>query len=189
MIEKIKKIGKFLLVAVILGIIFSLGKYFLIWNKVEIDNHLSKKILFKDFNHQKQQYIDGGDSEEIKTNNFRTKIDSLSTESYSSNISNNNFSLEIKLLKGDGFSGGGYSINIINNRYKISSYHYTDNHRPFDFMNEEYYKIIDSKVILDKDSYKKGDSIFGYTQLKVQKRYGPEKYFEEGEGYFKGIVN
>ncbi|AYN01461.1 hypothetical protein EAG08_15110 [Chryseobacterium sp. 3008163] len=189
MIGKMKRIGKLLLIAVIIGIVFILGKYFFFWKKVEIDSHMSNKTLFKDFNYQKQQYIDGGDSEEIKTNNFRTKIDSLSTESYSSNISNNGFSLEIKLSTGDGFSGGGYSINIVNNRYKISPYHYTDNHRPFDFMNEEYYKIIDSKVILDKDSYKKGDSIFGYTKLKVQKRYGPEKYFEEGEGYFKGIVN
>ncbi|MCU7618017.1 hypothetical protein NZ698_12475 [Chryseobacterium sp. PBS4-4] len=189
MIGKIKRLGKFLVVAVIIGIVFILGKYFLFWHKVEIDNHLSKKTLFRDFNHQKQQYIDGGDSEEIKTNNFRVKIDSLLTESYNSNISYNGFTLEIKLSTGDGFSGGGYSINIINNRYTISTDHYTDNHRPFDFMNEEYYKIIDSKVILDKDSYKKGDSIFGYTKLRVQKRYGPEKYFEEGEGYFKGIVN
>lgn len=189
MISKIKKIGKFSLIVVMIGIFFSLGKYILFWNKVEIDSHLSKKILFKDFNHQKQQYIDGGESEEIKTNNFRIKVDSLSTESYSCIISNNSFSLEVKLLTGDGFSGGGYSINILNNRYKISPYHYTDNHRPFDFTNEEYYKIIDSKVILNKDSYKKGDSIFGYTKLKVQKRYGSEKYFEEGEGYFKGIVN
>lgn len=189
MIGKIKRLGKFLVIALIIGIIFILGKYFFFWHKVEIDNHLSKKTLFKDFNHQKQQYIDGGDTEEIKTNNFRVKIDSLSTESYSFNINNYPISLEIELFTGDGFSGGGYTVEIINNRYKISPYHYTDNHRPFDFMNEEYYKIIDSKVILDKDSYKKGDSIFGYTKLKVQKRYGPEKYFEEGEGYFKGIVN
>lgn len=189
MISKIKKIGKFLLIVLMIGIFFSLGKYILFWNKVEIDSHLSKKILFKDFNHQKQQYIDGGESEEIKTNNFRIKVDGLSTESYSCNISNNSFSLEVKLSTGDGFSGGGHSINILNNRYKISPYQYTDNHRPLDFMNKEYYKIIDSKMILNKDSYKKGDSIFGYTKLKVQKRYGSEKYFGEGEGYFKGIVN
>ncbi|RZJ44555.1 MAG: hypothetical protein EOO19_11835, partial [Chryseobacterium sp.] len=77
-----KRVGKFLLIAVIFGIIFILGKYFFIWQKVEIDSNMINKTLFKDFSHQKQQYIDGGDSEEIKTNNFRTKIDSLSTESY-----------------------------------------------------------------------------------------------------------
>lgn len=184
-----KRIGKFLLVALIIGIIFILGKYFFFWHKVDIDSHLSKKTFFKDFNHQKQQYIDGGDSEEIKTNNFRLKIDSLSTESYSYNTHKTPISLEIKLNTGDGFSGRGYTVEIINNRYTISTNHYTDSPRPFDFINEEYYKILDSKVILDKDSYKKGDSIFGYTKLKVQKRYGSEKYFEEGEGYFKGIVN
>ena len=53
----------------------------------------------------------------------------------------------------------------------------------------EYYKVLDSKLILDKESYQKGDSIFGYTELKVQRRYGPEKYIEEGKGYFKGKVN
>lgn len=189
MVDKIKRIRKFLVIAVIIGIIFSLGKYFLIWNKVEIDSRISEKILFKDFNHQKQQYIDGGDSEDIKTNNFRLKTEGFSTESYIYNINSNPISLEIKLFTGDGFSGGGYTVEIINNRYTISSYHYTDNPRYFDFIDEEYYKIINSKVILDKDSYKKGDSIFGYTKLKVQKRYGPKKYFEEGEGYFKGIVN
>jgi hypothetical protein len=184
-----KRIGKFLLIAVITGIIFILGKYFLFWHKVEIDSHLSEKTLFRDFNHQKQQKFFGGESEKVKTNNFRIKNENYSAESYRYNISKNPIFLGIELFTGDGFSGGGYTIQIINNRYTISPDHYTDNPRPFDFMNEEYYKIIDSKVILDKDSYKKGDSIFGYTKLKVQKRYGPEKYFEEGEGYFKGIVN
>ena len=187
--SKMKKIGKYLLIAVFAYFIFVAGKYLLFWGHVEIDNNLSKKALFKDFNHQKQQYIDGGNSEEIKTNNFKVKIDSFSTESYSYWVTENKFSLEIKLFTGDGFSGGGYNIDIVNNRYKVSLYHYTDSPRTFDFINEEYYKIIDSKVILDKGSYKKGDSIFGYTKLKVQKRYGPEKYFVEGEGYFKGIVN
>lgn len=189
MMNKIKRIRKVLLIAITIGIIFSLGKYFFFWNKIEIDSNLSKKTLFKDFNHQKQQYIYGGDSEEVKTNNFQVKIDSLSAESYNYNINDKIFSLEIQLFTGDGFSGGGYTIDIINNRYKISPYHYTDSPRTFDFINNEYYKIVNSKIILDKDSYKKGDSIFGYTQLKVQKRYGAEKYFEEGKGYFKGIVN
>ena len=184
-----KRVGKFLLIAVIFGFIFILGKYFFIWQKVEIDSNMSNKTLFKDFNHQKQQKIFGGESEEIKTNNFKIKNVGYSNEAYHYNINNYPIFLEIKLFAGDGFSGGGYTIDIVNNRYTISTDHYTDTPRPFDFMNEEYYKIIDSKVILDKDSYKKGDSIFGYTKLKVQKRYGPEKYFEEGEGYFKGIVN
>jgi len=187
--SKIKKIGKYFLIFVIAYVLFTAGKYLFFWSRVEIDGNLNKKALFKNFNYQKQQYIDGGDSEEIKTNNFKVKIDSFSTESYNYWITENTFSLEIKLFNGDGFSGGGYIFDIVNNRYKVSPYHYTDSPRTFDFINEEYYKIINSKVILDKDSYKKGDSIFGYTELKVQKRYGPEKYFVEGKGYFKGIVN
>lgn len=187
--SKIKKFGKYLLIIIFVYFLFVLGKYLFFWNSVIVDTNLNKKVLFQDFNHQKQQYIYGGDSEEIKTNNFKVKIDSLSTESYQYNITDKPFSLQIQLFTGDGFSGGGYNIDIINNRYKVSPYHYTDSPRTFDFLNEEYYKIVNSKVILNKDSYKKGDSIFGYTELKVQKRYGPEKYFEEGKGYFKGIVN
>ncbi|MCE3076818.1 hypothetical protein [Chryseobacterium gwangjuense] len=187
--SKIKKFGKYLLIAIIASLLFVLGKYFFLWSPIEVDHNLNKKTLFKDFNHQKQQYIVGGDSEEIKTNNFKVKTDSFSSESYIYSIQDNPLSLQIQIFTGDGYSGGGYNVEIINNRYKVSLYHYTDNPKPFDFMNEEYYKIIDSKVILNKDSYKKGDSIFGYTEFKIQKGYGPEKYFEQGEGYFKGIVN
>ncbi|WP_294287076.1 hypothetical protein [uncultured Chryseobacterium sp.] len=53
-------------------------------------------------------------------------------------------------------------MKIIRNRYRITPYHYTDNLRAFDFLHEDYYKILSSKVILDKAYYKKGDSIFGY---------------------------
>lgn len=73
-----KRIGKFLLIAVITGIVFIVVKYFFFWNQVEIDNHLSKKTLFKYFNHQKQQKFFGGESEEVKTNNFRIKNESYS---------------------------------------------------------------------------------------------------------------
>lgn len=187
--SKTKKFGKYVLIAIIGFLLFISGKYLFFWSSVEIDPNLSRKALFKDFNHQKQEYIDGGDSDEIKTNNFRVKIDSLSTESYGYYITDHPLSLEIRIVTGDGYSGGGYNIKIIGNRYQVSPYHYTDSPRFFDFINEDYYKIINSKVILNKDSYKKGDSIFGYTELKVQKRYGPEKYFVEGKGYFKGVVN
>lgn len=52
----------------------------------------------------------------------------------------------------------------------------------FDFLHEDYYKILSSKVILDKALYKKGDSIFGFTELEVLKRYGPENILKKGKG-------
>ncbi|RQO38291.1 hypothetical protein DBR39_15610 [Chryseobacterium sp. KBW03] len=185
----IKKIGKILIIIVLGLLVFIIGKFLLVWDGVEVDHSLSKRSLFKTFDRQKQETI--WSKRGIKSNDFKTKMetDSLSPEYYECAIHKNPI-LTVRLYVGDGFSGGGFQIDILQNRYKISPYSYTDNIKPFDFLDTgEYYKVLDSKLILDKESYKEGDSIFGYTELKVQRRYGPEKYTVEGKGYFKGIVN
>jgi len=185
----IKKIGKISLIIVLGFLVFIIGKFLLVWNSVEIDNSLSQKHLFKAFDTQKQQTL--WDTEDIKSNDFKVKTETndLSPEIYWCSIHKDPI-LTVRLYAGDGYSGGGYEINILQNRYKISPYSYTDNIKPFDFLNtEEYYKVLDTKLILNKESYQKGDSIFGYTELKIQEGYGPEKYIVEGKGYFKGIVN
>lgn len=183
-----RKAARYLVIIISGCLLFAISTYFLVWKSVEIDPALNAKPLFKDFTHQKQKSIDAGESEEVKNNNFRVKADGSSAESYRFDIQDLSFCLQIRFSIGDGYSGGGYIVKIIRNRYRITPYHYTDNPRAFDFLHEDYYKILSSKVILDKASYKKGDSIFGYTELEVQKRYGPEKYFERGKGYFSGIV-
>jgi len=183
-----KQILKFIFIGIFSILIILIGYFYITWNSITIDKNLSKQTIYKTFDHQKQESIFGGESDEIKTNNFRVKTDSLEGEYFSCHFSNDPF-LKITFSAGDGYSGGGYSIDIINNRYQVSPYHYTDNIKPFAlFEDEEYYKILNSKLVLNKDSYKKGDSIFGYAELKIQKRYGPEKYFVEGKGYFKGII-
>ncbi|WP_454047272.1 hypothetical protein [Chryseobacterium sp. Marseille-Q8038] len=185
----IKRIGKILLIIVLGFSVFIIGKFFLVWNSVEVDNNLDQKALFKAFDTQKQQTL--WDTGDIKSNDFKvkTKTDDLSPEYYWCSIHKDPI-LTVRLYAGDGFSGGGYEITILQNRYKISPYSYTDTIKPFDFLNtEEYYKVLDTKLILNKESYQKGDSIFGYTELKIQEGYGPEKYIVEGKGYFKGKVN
>ncbi|MEN5306365.1 hypothetical protein ABE425_02550 [Chryseobacterium cucumeris] len=185
----VKKFGKIFLVVILGFLVFIIGKFILVWNSVEVDHSLSQKTLFKSFDQQKQTSIWGSESEDIKTNDFKTKSDSISPAYYSCSITENPM-LNVTFSVGDGFSGGGFQIDIFQSRYKISPYSYTDNVKLFDFLDTgEYYKVLDNKLILDKESYQKGDSIFGYTELKVQRRYGPEKYIEEGKGYFKGKVN
>ncbi|WP_146942648.1 hypothetical protein [Chryseobacterium hagamense] len=183
-----KKAARYVLIIISGCFLLAIGNYFLVWKRVEIDSALSAKPLFKDFTHQKQESFDGRESESIKTNNFRIKTDGSSAEAYRYEIQDFPVFLQIRFSTGDGYSGGGYVVKIIKNRYRISPYHYTDSPRPFDFLHEDYYKILSSKVILDKASYRKGDPIFGYTEFEVQKRYGPDKYFERGKGYFSGIV-
>lgn len=101
-------------------------------------------------------YLDGGKSDEGKNNNFRVKVDGSSAESYRFDIQDLSFCLQIRFSIGDDYSSGGYILKIIRNRYSILPYHYTDNPRAFYFLHEDYYKILSSKVILDKASYKKG---------------------------------
>lgn len=189
MVRNLKKAGKVLLIVILGFLLFLAGKFLLVWNSVEFDNSLSHKTIFKSFNQQKQASLLQAESEEIKTNNFRVKYDSFSPEYFGCSIHKDPL-LKVTFFVGDGFSGGGYQIDVIQNRYKVSPYSYTDNIKPFDFLDTgEYYKVLDSKLILNKDSYKKGDSLFGYAELTIQRGYGPQKQIEEGKGYFRGIVN
>jgi hypothetical protein len=183
-----RKAARYLVILISGCLLFAVGAYFLAWKKVEVDPSLNITPLFIDFTRQKQEYTGGRKSEDLKTNNFRVKADGSSAESYRCDIQDLPFVLQIRFSTGDGYSGGGYIVEIIRNRYRISLYHYTDASKTFDFLYDDEYKILSSKVILDKASYKKGDPVSGYAELEVQKRYGPEKYFEKGKGYFSGIV-
>lgn len=185
----IKKIGRYLLIIVLGFLVFMTAKFFWVWDRVEIDHSLSQKPLFKEFDQQKQANLLSSESEDIKTNTFKMESDSIGFEYYRCYISKDPI-LNVRFSAGDGFSGGGFQIDIVQNRYKISTYSYTDNIKPLDFLyTGEYYKVLDSKLILDKEGYSTGDSIFGYIELRIQRGYGPQKYIQEGKGYFKGKVN
>lgn len=189
--KKIKKVFLFILIGILSVPLFIVAYYFISWKQSETDLNLSKNPIYRSFDHQKQKTIYKGESDNVKSNNLTIKIRTeTSEEYYTCSIENNKLLLDIKFFAGDGFSGGGYELEIIKNRYKLSPYHYTDVQRSFDFLDKrEYFKVLDSRLILNKDSYKKGDSIFGYTSFKIQSRSGPDKYIQEGKGYFKGIVN
>lgn len=163
------------------------GYYFMSWKSNDINKNLSKKAIYKTFDHQKQSLIFGGDSNETKSNSLKittgTKTDG---EFYTCTIYDLKNMMEVTFRVGDGFSGGGYKVHLLGNRHKVEHYSYTDN--PSSELFKDYSKLLESQLILDKDSYKKGDSLFGFIHFKFQNRYGPGKYFHEGKGYFKGIV-
>ncbi|NML71964.1 hypothetical protein HHL23_19495 [Chryseobacterium sp. RP-3-3] len=188
---KTKKLLLFIGIGIVSIPVFIAAYYCIAWKQNETDPHLSKNPIFKAFDRQKQKTLFVEQSEDGKSNNLIIKTDTdTGEEFYTCYINDNKLSLDIKFSVGDGLSGGGYELEIIKNRHQLSPYHYTDVIRPFDFLDTgDYFKILDSRLVLNQDSYKKGDSIFGYTSFKIQKRYGPEKYIEEGKGYFKGIVN
>jgi hypothetical protein len=188
---KIKKLFLFIFIGIISILFFIVVYYFISWKQNEIDPNLSKNPIYKTFDQQKQKTIFEGDSDDVKSNNLTIKIeDESSEEYYTCSIENNKLFLDIKFFTGDGFSGGGYQLNIINNRHQVSLYQYTDAIRTFDFLDtEDHFKVLDSRLVLNKDSYKKGDSIFGYVAFKIQRKHGTEKYIEEGKGYFKGVIN
>ncbi|MCT2562772.1 hypothetical protein [Chryseobacterium herbae] len=185
--KKIKKVFLFILIGIVAIPIFMATYYFISWKRTEIDANLSKNPIYKTFDQQKQRTIFESDSENVKSNTFKIKVKNQTGEEYyACAIYDQKYNLEIVFKAGDGFSGGGYKIQNLGNRYKINHYSYTDNHSSH--TPEEYTKLLESKLILDKSSYKKGDPIFGYVRFKFQNGYGLEKYFEEGEGFFKGIV-
>ncbi|HCA07422.1 hypothetical protein [Chryseobacterium sp.] len=185
--KKTKKVLLFIVIGIVSIPVFMVAYYFISWRQNEIDPDLSKNPIYKTFEQQKQRTIFESDSESLKSNNFKIKVKNQTGEEYyTCAIYDQKYNLEIVFKAGDGFSGGGYTIQNLGNRYKIDHYSYTDNHSSH--TPEEYTKLLESTLILDKSSYKKGDRIFGYVQFKFQNGYGLEKYFEEGEGFFKGIV-
>lgn len=189
------KILKIFASILILGVLYLLFQYFVKWNSVEIDNNIPKNSAYKKIDKQVVTHFSTIFKEARYTNNVIFSLDENTTKIEEFNYHNCNINFQgpflvIRFTSSDGFSGGGYEINVLKNRFDIKPYHYTDVIRPFDFLeSEEQYKVLESTLILNQDSYKRGDSIFGYTKLKIEKGTGSEKYFENGKGYFRGIIN
>lgn len=179
----------------ILGVLYLLFQYFIKWDSVKIDNNISKNPVYKKIDKQIVNEIFSLHKEEKYTNNVIFSLDenALKIEEFNYHNCNIYFQgplLVISFTSGDGFSGGGYEIKVLKNRFNVKPYHYTDVIRPFDFLEiDEQYKLLESTLILNQNSYKRGDSIFGYTKFKIEKGTGSEKYFENGKGYFRGIIN
>lgn len=99
----------------------------------------------------------------------------------------------------NGFTASGFDIKCDNSKFRIVPYYSTD------LIIEgietvSSYNIIQQQVILNKDKYILGDSIFGYVDFKlienektIYKHEFPDKIEEQkithiGKGYFRGKI-
>lgn len=72
--------------------------------------------------------------------------------------------LFILIVIGDGYSGTTINIMKMGKFYNLYIDDYTDS---IDDEKENTYKILKKEIILDKETYKVGDSIFGKVKLEV----------------------
>lgn len=95
-----------------------------------------------------------------------------------------NFIKRIHFHMGDGFSG--LDINMIKffNTYRISVNSYTDNVSD----PPKKFTVQNQTLILDKNNHKKGDSIFGKINLKVEEKMEVQNSIYYVEGYFRGKI-
>lgn len=133
----LKRIFLFIIPGALLLSVFLLGYFYIIWEKVEIVEGLKKNTIYRTF--------DGKHNGTSQTTN-------LETESifgpYNCSIYDHKYYLEINFRIGDGFSGRGYNIDVVKNRYNISEYSYTDN--PSSSAPERSMKVIKSELKLNK---------------------------------------
>lgn len=94
------------------------------------------------------------------------------------------FIKRIHFHMGDGFSG--VNINMIKffNIYRTSVNNYTDNTSD----HPKKFTVQNQTLILDKNNHKKGDSIFGKINLKVEEKMEGQNSIYYVEGYFRGKI-
>lgn len=86
---------------------------------------------------------------------------------------------------GDGFSVININVIKLSSKYKTFIEHYSD----YNSKNSKKYYIKNQNLILDKKTYKKGDSIFGKIDLIIKEENNSEINFSKLKGYFKGKID
>ena len=86
-------------------------------------------------------------------------------------------------MNSDGYTGNGFKISVFKKKYKVTYSSFSDAGPTY---QNSSLKFIFSKLILNKKTYKKNDSIFRYVEFKCtdEKTYlKPVEYY--AKGYFK----
>lgn len=96
-----------------------------------------------------------------------------------------NFKLmqKINFHIGDGYSGININVIKLSNKYKTSIVHYSDTSE-----SSKKYSVESQSLILDKKGYKKGDSMYGKIDLKVEEEINNKNFIYYVKGYFKGKI-
>lgn len=86
------------------------------------------------------------------------------------------------------FGGTGFNINYHNRRFYIKGYQYSDVIYQGKLDKPEHW-VIHQKLILDKTSYKVGDSLYGYVDFKAMERNEVgDTIVYNGKGKFRAKV-
>jgi hypothetical protein len=94
--------------------------------------------------------------------------------------------LQIDIGRGTGYGGRGFEIVCDNNQFTITPYYSTNVIKPFEPTST--YKTLQQYLVLNKEKYNAGDSIFGKVKFKIIEQDGEQKITHSAEGYFRSKV-
>lgn len=167
------------------------------WDKVNIDSKISKDLIYKQLDKQKEIFsaIEEQDSSRKRTSDvsyFSGKKIDLNETKYSKNNNCRAYyfrsdTLSINIGISNGFSGRGFIIKYKNEKFYTEAYRSTD--MIIEGEVEPTHKIVYQKLTLDKVNYKLGDSLYGKIEFKSIETESNGKTTEHfGKGNFRTIV-
>lgn len=161
------------------------------WYSTNFDERISKNDsikLMNNFFDPEELYYDS-----ISTNKKTSFI--IYNNDYNKNICNaeiKNDTLKINIGYSTGFSSQGFNIIYFDKKHRIQPFHATDNISITVDENGREIKpkptrhfFNNSKLILDKTEYKKGDSIYGFIDFSSLEIDDITKSTHKGRGYFR----
>jgi hypothetical protein len=168
------------------------------WDKVNIDYNISKDLIYKQLDKQKEIFsaTEKQDSSKKRTSDvsyFRgKKIDLNKSENSKFNNCRAYYfrsdTLSINIGFSNGFSGRGFIIKYKNEKFYTEAYHHTD--MIIEGLVEPTHKIVYQKLTLDKVNYKLGDSLYGKIEFKsIETENNGETIEHFGKGNFRTIVS
>lgn len=165
-----------------------------IWNKATFDASISRAPIYIQLDKQKELFsaFEKQDSLFKKTSDVEYSSGKPMSVGEFNNLKVNNCrayyhqsdTLAINIGIGTGFGGQGFIILYKDKKFYTEPYFSTDVIIPGE--PESVYKIVYQKLILDKPTYKLGDSLYGYINFKsieIDKNKGTTEHW--GKGYFR----
>lgn len=181
-----KKILRIFAVIISFFIVILIGVFFYFFNnKIVIDSQIKKDLAIKNLNHKILfSFYDNPKEKSVTTDFYFDEKLQNDTVFYQCRFEETGIlnTKIISFVSGDGFSGLKINITKFGNFFRTDIENYTDN---LNDTNLTKYNVKKQTLTLDKNNYKKGDSIYGKINLKVIKesQNGNEEY--ESFGYFK----
>ena len=168
-----------------------------VWNKVTFDPKISKATIYAQLDKQEELYSAFEIPETLtkKTSDVEYSAGKKRNVGKFNNLKVNNCrayfyqsdTLSINIGIGNGFSGQGFLIKYKDKKFYTEPYYFTDLIIPDE--PEPKFKIVYQNLILNKRTYKSGDSLFGYIDFKSIETVKGNKTKEHwGKGYFRARV-